>query len=276
MDVEKLAKYFLYLQYNLKKNKMKKLYTLLFIAFTTAISFAQTTEDFTNSTATASYGEGTFVGNGGITYSFGHSRNAGTGADDYTINGEGLMLRRPSDSYLEATFPNGLSAFSFQYRKAFTGGAARQLEVLVNGEVFSTTEEFGEGSGADATVYTHTLTINQAGPITVRIKGVGDATITQNRQTTLDNIVWAPQNLSVNQNSIEGLKVYPNPVTNGTLFINTASDATKTVAIYDVLGKQVINTTTQNAVNVASLNNGVYIVKITEEGKTATRKLVIR
>ncbi|MFY0483846.1 T9SS type A sorting domain-containing protein [Flavobacterium sp. PLA-1-15] len=256
---------------------MKKLYTLLFVAFASIASFAQTTtEDFVNSTATASYGDGTFVGNGGITYSFVHSRNAGTGSDDYTINAEGLMLRRPSDSYLEATYPNGLSSFSFQFRKAFTGGAIRQLEVLVNGEVVSTTQEFGEGAGADATVYTHSLTINQAGPVTVRIKCVGDATITANRQTTLDNIVWAPQNLSVKQNSIAGLQVYPNPVTNGTLYINTTANASKEVVIYDVLGKQVVKTTTENAVNVSKLNAGVYIVKVTEEGNTATRKLVIK
>lgn len=255
---------------------MKKIYILL---FTIALAFganAQTTEDFTNSTATSSYLDGTFVGNGGINYSFGHSRNAGTGSDDYTINGEGLMLRRPSDSFLEATFPNGLSAFSFQYRKAFTGGAARQLEILVNGVVFSTTEEFGEGSGALTTVFTHTLTINQAGPVVVRIKNVGDVTVTSNKQSTIDNIVWAPQNLSVKQNQIEGLKVYPNPVTNGTFYINTNADSTKEVVVYDVLGKQVVKTSTTNAVNVSNLKGGVYIVKITEDGKTATRKLVIR
>ncbi|RZK03761.1 MAG: T9SS type A sorting domain-containing protein [Flavobacterium sp.] len=82
--------------------------------------------------------------------------------------------------------------------------------------------------------------------------------------------------LGVKQNSIEGLKVYPNPVTNGTLYINTTANASKEVVIYDVLGKQVVKTTTENAVNVSKLNAGVYIVKVTEEGKTATRKLVIK
>ncbi|UMY66677.1 MULTISPECIES: T9SS type A sorting domain-containing protein [unclassified Flavobacterium] len=84
-------------------------------------------------------------------------------------------------------------------------------------------------------------------------------------------------NLSVGNNNIDGLKVYPNPVTNGRLFIDSASNGTKTVAIYDVLGKQVLNTTTSsNEINVAAIKGGVYIVKITEEGKTATRKLVIK
>lgn len=80
----------------------------------------------------------------------------------------------------------------------------------------------------------------------------------------------------VNENTIAGLKVYPNPVTNGKLFISTASNGEKKVAIYDVLGKQVVNTTATESVNVSNLKGGVYIVKITEEGKTATRKLVIK
>ena len=83
--------------------------------------------------------------------------------------------------------------------------------------------------------------------------------------------------LGVKQNSISGLRVYPNPVTNGNLFISSDSNETKSVAVYDVLGKQVLRTVVTNQpINVSSLNSGVYIVKITEEGKTATRKLVIR
>jgi len=84
--------------------------------------------------------------------------------------------------------------------------------------------------------------------------------------------------LAVKQNTaIAGLKVYPNPVTNGILFVDTKANAEKSIVIYDVLGKQVLATTTaSNAINVASLNGGVYILKITEAGKTATSKLVIK
>lgn len=86
-----------------------------------------------------------------------------------------------------------------------------------------------------------------------------------------------PTNLAVNQNSIAGLSVYPNPVSNGVLYINSDANASRTVAIYDILGKQVVKTTTSNsAINVSTLNAGIYMVKITEEGKTATRKLVIK
>lgn len=92
----------------------------------------------------------------------------------------------------------------------------------------------------------------------------------------LSTIVTLGGNLSVKQNQIDGLRVYPNPVTNGTFYINTNANSTKEVVVYDVLGKQVVKTSTTNAVNVSNLKGGVYIVKITEDGKTATRKLVIK
>lgn len=95
---------------------------------------------------------------------------------------------------------------------------------------------------------------------------------------SIDDVVFTgvTSTLGINQNQIAGLNVYPNPVTNGTLFINTTANTEKAVTIFDVLGKQVINTKATNEVNVSKLNAGVYIVKITEEGKTATRKLVIK
>ncbi|KGO80968.1 hypothetical protein Q762_10005 [Flavobacterium cauense R2A-7] len=82
--------------------------------------------------------------------------------------------------------------------------------------------------------------------------------------------------LGVQENNISGLNIYPNPA-NDFLHITTSANGVKTVTIYDVVGKQVLNTTTANEViNVSSLNAGIYMVKITEEGKTATRKLVIK
>ncbi|KGO90473.1 M43 family zinc metalloprotease [Flavobacterium suncheonense] len=81
---------------------------------------------------------------------------------------------------------------------------------------------------------------------------------------------------STQDNEINGLNVYPNPA-NSFLYITTAANGVKNITIYDVVGKEVLNTTTANeTINVSSLNAGIYMVKITEEGKTATRKLVIQ
>lgn len=78
-------------------------------------------------------------------------------------------------------------------------------------------------------------------------------------------------------NAIDGLTMYPNPLKGNTLYFTSTANADMSVQIYDVLGKEVVNSKVMNnTVNVSGLTSGVYIVKVTEEGKTATRKLVIQ
>jgi hypothetical protein len=77
--------------------------------------------------------------------------------------------------------------------------------------------------------------------------------------------------------AIDGLTIYPNPLKGNTLYFTSTANAEMSVQIFDLVGKEVLNSNViNNGVNVSSLNTGVYIVKITEEGKTATRKLVIQ
>lgn len=81
----------------------------------------------------------------------------------------------------------------------------------------------------------------------------------------------------VDGDEIEGFKMFPNPVTNGQVTIITRRNLTKDIIIFDVLGKEVLKTSiNNNTLSVSSLNTGVYILKVTEDGKTSTRKLVIR
>ncbi len=76
---------------------------------------------------------------------------------------------------------------------------------------------------------------------------------------------------------IKGLAIYPNPVSNGMLRITTFENAKKTVQIFDVLGKQVLSKIIHSqALNISMLNSGIYIIKVFEKGKVATRKLVVK
>ena len=78
-------------------------------------------------------------------------------------------------------------------------------------------------------------------------------------------------------NSIEGLNFYPNPVTNGKLYISSKSNDDKQITIFDVLGKKVLQTLlTSKELNVSSLSPGVYFIKIEEGDSSATRKLIVR
>ena len=83
--------------------------------------------------------------------------------------------------------------------------------------------------------------------------------------------------LSSNFNEIENFRLYPNPVSNGKITISTQRNLTKQIAIYDILGKQVLSQKiTSNQLSVASLNKGVYLLRVTEEGKTTVRKLIVQ
>lgn len=91
---------------------------------------------------------------------------------------------------------------------------------------------------------------------------------------------WAdvvPQVAGLADNNINGLTMYPNPLKGNTLFLTSTANAAMSVQIFDLLGKEVLKSNVMNnTVNVSGLNAGVYLVKVTEEGKTATRKLVIQ
>jgi hypothetical protein len=84
---------------------------------------------------------------------------------------------------------------------------------------------------------------------------------------------------TVKNKAIVGFAAYPNPVSNGVLNISSASDSLKNITIFNLLGKQVLSSSfsgVQSNVDVSSISSGIYILKVTEAGKTATKKLVIR
>lgn len=83
---------------------------------------------------------------------------------------------------------------------------------------------------------------------------------------------------SVNDNAIAGLKIYPNPSKGNTLYIASDLIGNKSVVIFDVLGKQIISNSnvTDNGINIGSLKAGIYMVNVTQDGKSATRKLVVQ
>ena len=133
------------------------------------------------------------------------------------------------------------------------------------------------GTTASTATYTPTAAITGIGGFVFRQdSATSTPTVITIDELTIDsalNFTLANQSFS----QIDGLKVYPNPVSNGVLHVESNLNSERTISLFDVLGKQVISTTTSNTtINIANLNSGVYIVKITEGGKTATKKLVVK
>lgn len=83
---------------------------------------------------------------------------------------------------------------------------------------------------------------------------------------------------STKQN-IADLSIYPNPVSNGKtyVFITSKLNATKQIEFYNVLGKRIFSTHLNGKeLNIANLSKGVYLLKITENNISETRKLIIK
>ncbi|HLV39447.1 T9SS type A sorting domain-containing protein [Xanthomarina sp.] len=83
--------------------------------------------------------------------------------------------------------------------------------------------------------------------------------------------------LSVNSYNSNSFNLYPNPTSNGFVNITSKTNEVIQVAVYDILGKQVLNNTVNNnRLNVSTLTSGVYIMKISQNGQTISKKLVVK
>ncbi len=78
-------------------------------------------------------------------------------------------------------------------------------------------------------------------------------------------------------NADAGFNMYPNPVSNGILHFTSSTNLEKNVTIFNILGQEMLETkTTNQAINISNLSKGTYLVKITEAGISATKKLIIQ
>ncbi len=76
---------------------------------------------------------------------------------------------------------------------------------------------------------------------------------------------------------IEGFSMYPNPTSLGYVMLSSKNKANMSVRVFDVLGKQVLNEkVNDNKLYVSSLNTGIYIMKVSQDNATITKKLVIQ
>ncbi len=85
--------------------------------------------------------------------------------------------------------------------------------------------------------------------------------------------VLSTEEINASENS---LKVYPNPAKEELYIQGITTNSNTTFTIYNLLGNTIIseNSLKQNSINVASLEAGIYFLKITQKGKTYAKKFV--
>ena len=102
-----------------------------------------------------------------------------------------------------------------------------------------------------------------------------------NESILIDNLTISQTfNETLSSNNLSAatdFNLYPNPSKSDFVNITSTGSGAMQAAIFDILGKQVINTTVSNKrINISTLNTGIYIVKLTQGAATTTKKLIIQ
>lgn len=285
---------------------MKKIYSLVAVLAATLTANAQSeiitqwnfdAADYTLA-VNPTTGTGTFNIIGGVEINLTSGampQGAGTEGKAYSIKTfpeQGTNSGTAGYQFAVSTTGYENITLSFDPRSSNTGSKWMQYEMSTDGTTWTI---IGNNNGALANDFNNPISVtlpasaDNQGSITFKLVSIfapgtqAYAPVGTSYGTggawRIDNLTISGEEIddtaSIVENNIEGLKVYPNPASE---LVNIVSNeiGTKTVAIYDMLGKKVLETSTEETVNVSTLTSGVYIMNITQDGKKASRKLVIK
>lgn|GEM_PF-3265405 len=130
----------------------------------------------------------------------------------------------------------------------------------------------------DAINFSKTLSGLSATNFRIKIIAYSDSNV---EDFVLDNIkVVNAATASVDEVFKSSLRIYPNPLNNiKILNIESAEIGAKNISIYNVLGKKISSKTlfsNEKSINLRAIKSGVYVIKIVQDHKTATKKIIIK
>lgn len=215
----------------------------------------------TIATSSSSYSDVNWAGDNGSGW------NATEARSDQTINGKAITIDvrgTTSGTLTSPTVSGGIGDLTLTTQRKF-GGASGDLSIYVNG-VLKGTLPYND------TVQTSTLSgINIEGNVVVTITedtSGGD-------RVAIDDISWTCYStLSTDGfNTAVDFKIYPNPINGNTLTITSKIAVPYT--IYDVLGQRVKKgITSEESIDVSTLKQGLYLIKLQTDAGYITKKLI--
>ncbi len=220
-------------------------------------------EDFENIPANSgSYDTRTWTGIDGIS-------NGWTATDartDQTLNGRAICIR--NGILTSPSIAGGIGDLTVTAQATFGADSSGTLDVLVNG-ISVGSAPYNDNSGT--TLTTTISNINVTGNITI----VLDDQSSSNR-VRIDDLSWTCyDDLGIEENSISNIKFYPNPLNGDKLYIETNQELN--IEIFNILGKRIISdevNSNKKHLNLSNLNSGIYLIKISNNSQTITKKLI--
>lgn len=191
------------------------------------------------------------------------------------------------DGYSERhVFPSGTVIGAGEFLVLFGGGSVDNFNG--NGQI-SSTGSIGLNNGGDDVIIK-----NNSGVVVVSLNytGASDQSVCRNPDFTGDfvghlsltenPVPFSPgqlnsQPLSTSSSELNMFDLFPNPTNSGFVTIKSNQMGAVQAQVFDLLGKEVVNTVVNNErLDVSNLNAGVYVVKLTQNKNTTTKKLIIQ
>ena len=196
-------------------------------------------------------------------------------------NGEHILLARnlvAMEAYMTTAGYN-LFDYQFEATSSVTQNGDDAIGLFKNAnevEVFGDPNVDGTGEAweySDSWAYK-----NVAGAVWPMDWVYGAVDCTEGTTTIFDSTCVYPflASLSNNEFTLSDITVFPNPVRDGFVNIISNSNTIDSVEIFDMMGRNVYsNKTIESRLDVSSLNQGVYIMKITSNSLYLTTKLIV-
>ncbi len=231
---------------------------------TTIISSSCASESFEKIPAAASsYGTKTWTGDSGLNWTATDART------DQAISTRAICIRNGSLS--ASISADGIGSLTVTTQQKFTTGNSGTFSLRVNGNIVGTIPFGAPGVETTTTI----SNINIAGDVTISIT---DNSNLATSRVAFDNLSWTCySNLNNEEFNSTEFSIYPNPTTNQFSVNFKDGDGSFSIAIYSILGQKVFEkqNTNNKTVEFQNLSKGTYILKITKDSKTLTRKLLV-
>lgn len=168
---------------------------------------------------------------------------------------------------------NDTPSLSFDYH--MTGASLGNLAVRVNnGSGWTTIWLNSEDQGNSWKQ--ETISLEDYAGQTIQIRMDGTTGLGQFSDIAIDNISVFEENLSLNEQTLGRIKIYPNPFQD-VVKIKLPTNETSKTLIYNLNGK-IISESHQHSENykldVSSLSSGIYFLKISTENRTIVKRII--
>ncbi len=216
-------------------------------------------ETFENIVASSSsYTTVNWTGDNGLNWTATDTRT------DQTIsNGKAITVR--DGSITVPTSAGGIGSLTVTTQRVFTGTTGT-FNLNVNGSIVGTIAY----SDVAQTVTIPNINIENNVSIVI------DGNSTTSNRVMFDDLSWTCYaSLSVNDDNLSSIKIYPNPVSQN--YFNIKTNQSLKVEIFNILGKSILKTqvnSNNSKIDIGELVKGIYLVKVISDQGSVTKKLI--